>query len=56
MVVIFVIIRTIPLRLVRFIIADSSLSLILVVVDANGNVHRTVLPAIVLIGDMEIRG
>ena len=56
MVIIFVIIRIIPKRIVRFIITDSSLSFILVALDARCNIHCAALPAIVLINDIEING
>jgi len=55
-VIIFVIIRIIPVRIVRFSTTDSSLSFIQVAVDTRGNIHCMALPAIVLINDIEING
>jgi len=55
-VLVFAIIRPIPMIIMRFIVVNSRLSFILIVVGVSGNIHCMILPATVLISDIRISG
>ena len=55
-VLVFAIIRLILIIMMRFIMVNSRLSFILIVVGVRGSIHCMVLPAIVLISDIRISG
>ena len=56
MVLVFAIIRLILIIIMRFIVVNSRLSFILIVVGVMGITHCMVLPATVLISDIRISG